>query len=61
MRAMMFSLRVSVLGSSHLEGLKGVRPCAALNVVLETLSVNNRFQVKQSTVKYFIDYNEVKF
>jgi hypothetical protein len=23
--------------------------------------VNNRFQVKQCTIKYFIDYNEVKF
>jgi hypothetical protein len=58
---MMFSLRISVLGSSHLEGLKGVRPCAALDVVLEPLGVNNRFEVKQSTIKYFVDYNEVEF
>jgi hypothetical protein len=58
---MMFSLRISVLGSSHFECLKGVRPGAALDVVLETLGVDNRFEVKQGTIKYFIDYNEVKF
>jgi hypothetical protein len=58
---MVFSLRVSVRGSSHFEGLKGVRPGAALDVVLEALGVNDRFQVKHGAVKNFVDYNEVKF
>jgi hypothetical protein len=58
---MMFSLRIYVRGSSHFECLKGVRPGAALDVVLEALGVNNRFQVKHGTVKNFVDYNEVKF
>jgi hypothetical protein len=54
-------LRIYGLGSSHFERLEGVRPCSALDMVLEPLGVNNRFEVKQGTIKYFIDYNEVKF
>ncbi|MEY4663589.1 MAG: hypothetical protein RLZZ239_2062, partial [Pseudomonadota bacterium] len=57
----MFSLRNSERDSSNFERLEGVRPGSALNVVLEPLGVNNRFEVKQGTIKYFIDYNEVKF
>jgi hypothetical protein len=58
---MMVSLRNSERGSSNFERLEGVRPGTALDVVLEPLGVNNRFEVKQGTIKYFVDYNEVKF
>jgi hypothetical protein len=40
--------------------LKGVRPGAALNMVFESLGVNDRFEVKQGPVKNFVDYNEVE-
>jgi hypothetical protein len=35
-------------------------PSATLRRELESLGMNNRFQVKKRTIKQFVDYNEVK-
>ena len=43
-----------------MQGVENIGPAAALGRVFESLRVDNRFEVKQSFVKKFVDYNEVE-
>ena len=47
--------------SGDVQGLKDLSPSPALCQVFEALCMHDRFQVEQSGLKQFIDYNVVKF
>ena len=56
MRAMKYSGKKS----GDIEGMEGLCPGSALCCVFESLGVHDGFEIKQSTIEDFVDYNEVK-